>query len=155
MASKQDVELPQSVISSQDVVMALQLSCYFMPSLYTSILYCIMSLRDLIYALGHYSFHLPVQRDPGDKNASKIHCPPTFLVIRSLNCAAEYPNLKNGLVYQTCAGNLTSAEFGFHSFYTFNVFLEISAITWSDCIYSVAFLLVYCRPLAWLLPWFV
>lgn len=78
MASKHDVKLLKSVISSQDVVMALQLSCYFMPSLDTSILYCIMSLRDLIYAVGHYSFHLPVQRDPGDKNALKSTAPHLF-----------------------------------------------------------------------------
>lgn len=47
----------------------------FMPSLSTSILYCIASWRYLIYAVGHCSFHLPLQRGPEDKNTLKSTAP--------------------------------------------------------------------------------
>ena len=49
-----------------------QLSCYFIPSF---VFYCTSSWRYLIYAVGHYSFHLPRRRNLGDKNALKSTVP--------------------------------------------------------------------------------
>lgn len=77
--------------------LAVTLLFYVQFCLYASILYCISSFRELIYAVGHYSFHLPIQKDPGGKNALKSTFPaptPAFLMIRSFNYAAEHPNLK-------------------------------------------------------------